>query len=106
MNGNKLLIGPGLDQMAWNADADYLKKIRASYSIIDVRDGICLKSGIMNEFRLYYGLVKIKDMYYAILGRTKTEEWELSKSIDIFNHSSGEWELISGINYDIEVPFA
>lgn len=46
----------------------------------------------MNENRLYYSMVKIGDIYYAILGQKSTEngsEYENSNSIDTFNYDSG-----------------
>ena len=52
----------------------------------------------MNEYREFYGLVKIKNMYYAVLGWT---EGRKSNSIDIFNHNLMQWELKSELNYDL-----
>ena len=49
---------------------------------------------MMNETRIWYGLVKINHMYYAVLGDTKGYE---SKSIDIFDSSRprlrSNWKL-------------
>ena len=52
----------------------------------------------MSYNRKSYGLVKIKNIYYAILG---LNDKGFSSSIDIFNHQSGKWELKSGLNYEL-----
>ena len=49
-------------------------------------------------------MVKIGDIYYAILGQKSTEngsEYENSNSIDTFNYDSGQWTLTYGLDYDI-----
>ena len=58
------------------------------YSIINLTDSSVAKSGEMSENRQGYGLVKIQDMYYAVLGH---QNGHFATSIDTFDDNSGKW---------------
>ena len=58
------------------------------YSIINLAKATVIQKGEMNELRDYYGLVKMDDMYYAILGCCGDLD-NPSHSVDIFNHKTG-----------------
>ena len=77
MNANKLLVG--------------CSSCSSFYSIISLKDRKVVRTGKMNEPRTGYGLVKIQDMYYAVLGCKSHENTDFSSSIDIFEHKSVHW---------------
>ena len=94
MNHNELLIGCGKGQMTFDEQGygTGLNETHNFYSIINFNTASVVKSGWMSKSRQHYGLVKIKHMYYAVLGVYDNYP---DNSIDIYNHNSGMWEEIN-----------
>ena len=101
MNSHTLLVGCG----DGHTTVDHTGKgtgpmtVHSFYTIISLNEARVIQTGQMNEARSGYGLVKIGNMYYAILGKIHSRY--NSSSLDIYDSSSGEWQLIPGLNYRI-----
>ena len=97
MNSNELLIGCGIGFTSFDeyGKGTGEKRDHKFYSIISIKEESVVQTGEMSRHRSWYGLVKMKNMYYAIAGCRNT-------TIDIYNSETEQWELMPYFYYGLE----